>query len=185
MDSYIIHSYWSLDFILPTAGRTWPLMSIGHTHIKQSIMCLSKFDPQSPVYFTSVHKNKQIMKVKQRRNETNFSVLVLGELSTMWMQAIEAAALNEATVSNLSRVFMSGLQLKAFIHWICKNVTLFFGLLCPYCHRSNRLHNFPGWISGIYFFRTELDFLNVNKQNWPVRPLHLVTSTHSSNKNKK
>lgn len=83
MDSYIIHSYWSLDFILPTAGRTWPLMSIGHTHIKQSIMCLSKFDPQSPVYFTSVHKNKQIMKVKQRRNETNFSVLVLGELSTM------------------------------------------------------------------------------------------------------
>lgn len=175
MDSYIIHSYWSLDFILPTAGRTWPLMSIGHTHIKQSIMCLSKFDPQSPVYFTSMHKNKQIMKVKQRRNETNFSVLVLGELSTMWMQAIEAAALNEATVSNLSRVFMSGLQLKAFIHWICKNVTLFFGLLCPYCHRSNRLHNFPGWISGIYFFRTELDFLNANKQNWPVRPLHLYS----------
>lgn len=89
MDSYIIHSYWSLDLILPTAGRTWPLMSKGHTHIKQSIMCLSKFDPQSPVYFTSVHKNKQIIKViiiikiKQGRNETNFSVLVLGELSTM------------------------------------------------------------------------------------------------------
>lgn len=83
MDSYIIHSYWSLDLILPTAGRTWPLMSIDHTHIKQSIMCLSKFEAQSPVYFTSVHKNKQIIKAKQRRNETNFSVLVLGELSTM------------------------------------------------------------------------------------------------------
>lgn len=172
---YIIHSYWSLDLILPTAGRTWPLMSKGHTHIKQSIMCLSKFDPQSPVYFTSVHKKQTNNKShynNKNKTEKKWDKLqcTCAELSTMWMQAIEAAALNEATVSNLSRVFMSGLQLKAFIYWICKNVTLFFGLICPYCHRSNRLHNFPGWISGIYFFRTELDFLNANKQNWPVRP---------------